>query len=98
MMYLNSPSTLRAPSLPACPARTEARAVLVVLLATKALLAQESRGLTGQHYLTARPMRIEGKKFVRVLASHWRHVCLTSHHGQTNDGPNRCQVVGEDAP
>src|SRR5688572_17034300 len=34
MRYLNSPSTLRAPDAPAWPARTEARAVFEVLLAT----------------------------------------------------------------
>src|SRR5687767_10674056 len=44
MRYLNSPSTLRAPPWPAWPARTDARAVLEVLLATEVLLARRTGG------------------------------------------------------
>ncbi|GAA1793605.1 hypothetical protein GCM10009835_09370 [Planosporangium flavigriseum] len=39
---MNSPRTLRAPLAPAWPARTEARAVFEVLLATAGLLAEKT--------------------------------------------------------
>src|SRR5689334_6144208 len=52
MKYLNSPSTLSAPPAPAWPARTEARAVLEVLLATAVLLGETNRVTTAKKAAT----------------------------------------------